>query len=398
MNQPSSSTNPKPRTTEQWAEFWIELARKQLCRSGADPAAIQSATEALRPLLIQTNLHPRLIPVQRIQSFLGDLEQRDPPRRDAASRGLLALYQALQSRHAEPCRERIEAIVALGNNRTTELLKRLQEQLRLRNYSYRTIEVYTAAVGKFLVSLHHWPTPQDQDAIEKHLLALREQHHLAPRTVNLHAAAINFLYREVLDLGRAARNIPRMKTGRQLPKVYAPTDLEKIITTIVNPKHRLVIMLGYGCGLRLNELARLQPRQIDWQRNLILIHGKGSKERQVMLDPTIAAALRQHLDENPTLSYIFEGRTPGEPYSRRTIEMIYENACLKAKVARRGGIHSLRHSFATHLLEYGTDLRQIQVLLGHADIKTTQIYTHVSDEVVEKIKSPLAALNLKKRT
>jgi len=126
------------------------------------------------------------------------------------------------------------------------------------------------------------------------------------------------------------------------------------------------------------------------------LKGKGNKQRQVMLDPTIASELKNYLEFHNNNTYIFEGAKKGKPYSRRTIQKIYENACKKARIKRKGGIHTLRHSFATHLLEQGIDLRQIQEVMGHSSIKTTQIYTHVNSETIKNIKSPIAGMVKKK--
>jgi len=136
---------------------------------------------------------------------------------------------------------------------------------------------------------------------------------------------------------------------------------------------------------KFTSLIIIQPRinvegASEDHRNVIRAHGKGSKERDLPIDETISPIIQEYLDSNPKLIYLFEGRRKGHPYPKRTIEKIYDNACHKAKIQKRGGIHSLRHSYATHLLEQGTDLRQIQMLLGHSSIKTTQIYTHVSQE------------------
>jgi site-specific recombinase XerD len=159
-----------------------------------------------------------------------------------------------------------------------------------------------------------------------------------------------------------------------------------------DPKHKLILMLAYGCGLRLAEIAVLRPSDIDWNREVIRIHGKGSKERDVPLDQCFHIPLKTYLAANRGLVYLFEGSEERRPYPPRTIQKIYDNVCNKSKIQRRGGIHSLRHSFATHLLEQGVDLRKIQVLPGHSSVKTTQIYTHISREEIAKIRSPLASL------
>lgn len=158
-----------------------------------------------------------------------------------------------------------------------------------------------------------------------------------------------------------------------------------------HPKHRLVLMLAYGCGLRLNELRMVKFAHFDWDRQTVLVkQGKGEKDRVVMVDPTLAIELRQWEALNRGKQYLFEGAVANQPLSTRTIQKIYESACARVGAPPRGGIHSLRHSFATHLLEQGVDLRYIQVLLGHASSKTTEVYTHVATHVIAQIRSPIA--------
>jgi integrase/recombinase XerD len=204
--------------------------------------------------------------------------------------------------------------------------------------------------------------------------------------------AINFFYLEVLKLPNAVIDVPRMKPGKQLPKVYSQKEIGTILSHEHNEKHRLVLMVAYGCGLRLGEIVALRPSDFNWDRSIIRIHGKGSKERDLPLDQCLRNPVRQYIAAHPGLSYLFEGSEKGQPYPSRTVQKIYDNACARAGVQRCGGIHTLRHSYATHLLEQGVDIRKIQTLLGHSSIKTTQIYTHVSSEEIAKIRSPLASL------
>jgi len=271
---------------------------------------------------------------------------------------------------------------------------RLCDACRVRNYSRRTETNYAAFVKKFLAHTVKQPAQITKEDVQTYLLQLRHEGNLAPRTVNLAAAAIQFFLREVVGLASAIEGIPRMKPGRSLPAVYALAEVERMLNATDNPKHRLLLMIVYGCGLRLEEATRLRPRDVQWQRGLLRIHGKGAKDRDVPLEPFVAEALRAHLAASPDLVYVFEGADPGQPYSRRTISKIYEHACANAGVPKRGGIHSLRHSFATHHLEQGTDLRHIQTVLGHANVKTTMIYTHVNSDALAKIRSPIANLKL----
>ena len=226
---------------------------------------------------------------------------------------------------------------------------------------------------------------------------MKEEKNYAAKTVNLATAAIVFLYNEVLGIPIVPSSLPRMKTGRPLPKVYSQVDIEKIILSEGNYKHRLMLMLAYACGLRLSELRFIKPGDIDLERNIVWIRrGKGSKDRRVMLDAAIKPELTAFLRSGKGKTFLFEGYEPGKALTAMTISKIYRHACKKAGIEPLGGIHTLRHSFATHLLEHGTDLRYIQELLGHASSKTTEIYTHVSSSAISRIRSPIAHLNLKK--
>jgi integrase/recombinase XerD len=319
-----------------------------------------------------------------------------PPKREINDR--IWLKTDFQKRHEcfSPSNSTPHPDGTIGVHFNKELLiKRLTDELDVRNYSKRTVCTYTEAVRRYFDSLKKSPGNDDGQAIKTHLLSLKYSNGYAARTVNLAAAAISFFYREIIRESTPVDSLPRMKPGKSLPKVYSAEELERMIGVLENEKHRLVLFMAYGCGLRLSEIQNLKPKDIDWDRGVIRIKGKGAKDRQVMLDPCIAVFLKNYLSKRPNLVYLFEGQTAGSPYPKRTIEKIYDNACRAAGIARKGGIHSLRHTFATHLLEQGTGLRQIQELLGHSSIKTTEIYTHVSNKEISKIRSPLASLRIK---
>ena len=395
VNKPVSDR--KPKSPEEWADFWVEVMQSNLRRKGLEEGKTSDVGKIVHSFFASESVHPCLIGIERIRLFLEKYcIKNDGTGLDLTIQGLLALYEALQRKYEIESRERISFITEFRESIKDKaaLLRKLNDQLKSRNYSYRTIKLYQSAVADYLDFLHKKPSLLDRIDFKKYLLFLKNEKNLAPRSINLINTAITFFYREVLELYEVVENIPRMKPGKNLPNVYSQQDIGKIISHVDNQKHRLVLMLCYGCGLRLGEIRLLKPGDIEWNRNIIKVHGKGSKERQVMLDPSIGAALKQHFSAQPGCVYIFEGEKKGKPYSRRTIEKIYEHACRKARIKRVGGIHTLRHCFATHLLEQGTDLRQIQELLGHSSIKTTQIYTHVSKEQIEKIKSPIASLNL----
>ena len=273
-----------------------------------------------------------------------------------------------------------------------QMMEKMVQELKLKEYSAQTIKNYCSFAREYLYRLTTIPSPDSTAEPKQFLLYLRDEKGLAPRTINLASAALSFFYQKVLKSPLMTDKIPRMKTGFQLLKVYSQEDIGRIMDAAVNPKHKLVLMLAYGLGLRLNEIVHLKPTDIDWEREIIRINGKGSKQRDLPLDSCIAEPLRAYLQANTGLKYIFEGSVKSKPYPSRTIQKIYHNAVRKAGIQPRGGIHSLRHSFATHLPEQGKDTREIQFLLGHSSIKTTQIYTYVSREQIAGIRSPLASI------
>ena len=275
-----------------------------------------------------------------------------------------------------------------------EYLKNLQAELKVRNYSSRTIKNYGAAVSQYLHWLKKTPSEKDVPEIKKFQLYLKEARKYSPRTINLVTAAVQFFYIKVLNFKLPLETLPRMKTGRPLPKVYSEQEIGKIISSVSNPKHRLIIMFAYGCGLRLSELSYLKREDFDLDRDIINIRkAKGMKDRTVMIDEVLKPEIENYLKMTEGQTWLFEGQTPGKKIASRTIELIYDHACRNAGVAKKGGIHCLRHSFATHLLEQGTDLRYIQELLGHSSSKTTEIYTHVSKSAITRIRSPLAKID-----
>jgi site-specific recombinase XerD len=309
-------------------------------------------------------------------------EQPGPvPAADVAATPVVATSPAASSTRPDP-----------QNSEKAALLIKLKEMLELKGRLKPTIRNYMRLVRAYLDYIKRPPGPSDGPAIKEYLLRLKNNLCQSPRTINLSAAAISFFYNVVLDTHAAVEKLPRMRPGKDLPKVYGQGDIWKILDSVNNDKHRLVLILGYGFGLRLSEIDLLRIKDIDWDREVIRIRGKGAKERDLPIDPSIEPILRSYADAHSGQVYLFEGEEKGRPYPRRTIEKIYDNACRKAGIQKKGGIHSLRHSYATHLLEQGTDLRQIQALLGHSNIKTTQIYTHVSREEMAKVRSPFASL------
>lgn len=275
-------------------------------------------------------------------------------------------------------------------------LDQLHKELLVRNYSKNTVRSYTDAVAKYLDRLQRPPSSEDSEKIKDHMAFLGSELFFAPRTINLHSAALTFFYAHVVGVTNIPSLTIRMKTGRQLPKVYSIQEIESIISALTNETHRLIVLLTYACGLRLGEVRSLAVKDIDFDCKLVRIcSGKGNKDRIVMLDDSIKPILQKHYNKCCGQKWLFTSSLTGLQLTPRTISKIYETACDKAAVPRKGGIHTLRHSFATHLLENGTDLRYIQALLGHSSSKTTEIYTHVASNRIALIRSPASKLRLK---
>lgn len=252
-------------------------------------------------------------------------------------------------------------------------LSRVKEDLQLRKSSPKTIKVYLYYIKKFLEANASYRT-----------FFLRLNNH-SENTIRLASAAIRFYLRgEKIYF----ENIPLPKKPKKLPIVLSKKEIERMISFTANIKHKLVISILYSAGLRLSELINLKQTDVDLARNIIFIkQGKGKKDRITLLSKRVKKLLKEYYVLVGERNYVFSGRKG--KYSSKTIQEIIKQSSKKAGIKKRVTPHTLRHSFATHLLERGIDIRIIQKLLGHENIRTTQIYTHVALNSFEKIKSPL---------
>ena len=269
------------------------------------------------------------------------------------------------------------------------------EMLQLRNYSYNTIKNYR---NMFTVFLKHFPNCKPsaitKEEIMQYLWDRRNKEGWSATMQNQIINAIKFFYEEVLKKQREYYDLPRAQKPFKLPTVLSEEEVKKIFDMVENRKHKIMLFLAYSAGLRVSEIVALKLNDIDNKRMVINIRqAKGMKDRQVMLSEKILDLLRNYYKEYKPSLWLFEGVNK-EQYNVRSIQKIFFNAKQKAGIKKKGGIHSLRHSFATHLLEGGTDLRYIQSLLGHTNIKTTIKYTHVSKKEIAKITSPFDKLGI----
>ncbi|TCX54619.1 recombinase XerC [Dehalobacter sp. 12DCB1] len=213
--------------------------------------------------------------------------------------------------------------------------------------------------------------------------------------VNQSISAIKFFFFSVLGRTDICYNLPRPKKEEILPDVLSQEEVFCILRSVKNIKHRAILFLIYSAGLRVSEVVNLQVNDIDKSRMLIHIRqAKGRKDRYSILSEITLNILRKYVREYKVKDWLFKGGNEGSHLSERSVQNIFKEACTKANIKKDVSVHSLRHSFATHLLEGGTDLRYIQELLGHKNSKTTEIYTHVSQRDLAKIHSPIDALDI----
>ncbi len=270
-----------------------------------------------------------------------------------------------------------------------------RQLLLIKNYSENTIKAYTLQFHQLLRILGKTDVSiLTRERIEKYLYLLVTNYKYSESNLNGAINAIKFYFEHVLGRQKEFYNIPRPRTPKLLPDVLAEDEVSGIIKTINNLKHKAIIMTGYSAGLRASEIISLKIKDIDNKRMMIKVErGKGNKDRYVPLSKTLLGVLRDYYVKYKPKVYLFEGIN-GKQYCVRSAQEILANAKIKLKVTKKGSLHLLRHSFATHLLEGGTDIRYIQELLGHNNIKTTLRYTHVTPKAIKKIQSPLDKLDL----
>jgi site-specific recombinase XerD len=269
-------------------------------------------------------------------------------------------------------------------------LQRLQDMMVLKGFSPNTIRCYTIEFAQLLYLLKDFPVTQlTAERLQSYFLYCAKELQLSENQIHSRMSAIKFYFERVLHQDKMFFDIPRPKKPSQLPKALNAHEVKQLLNACDNIKHKLVLQLCYGMGLRVSEIVNLKIEDIDSGNMRVLIkRGKGKKDRYTNLPESVLEDLRNYYRAFRPKEYLFEGQYGGQ-YSIRSVQLVFKNAMQKAGIRKTIGIHGLRHSYATHLLELGTDLSFIQKLLGHNDIKTTQIYAKVSDPQVQKVKSPL---------
>lgn len=268
-----------------------------------------------------------------------------------------------------------------------EYLEKTRVELKLRNYSIKTIKAYLGCLREYFDFKKINPERIDEEKIKQFLLNKQDKNY-SSQTINLYLNAIKFFYREVLKIPQKI-NLKFAKRSKKLPVVLSREEIKSIIEQIKNPKHKLIISLAYGAGLRVSEVISLKVKDINLDELTVhLKDAKGKKDRLTIIPESIRNDIKILISEKSLDEIVFASERGGK-LTERTAQKIFENGMKKAGIKKGATFHSLRHSFATHLLENGVDVRYVQELLGHSNIRTTQIYTQVTNPKLKNIKSPL---------
>ena len=267
--------------------------------------------------------------------------------------------------------------------------------LSARRYSSSTIRTYTSMFEEFI---NYYPQHRPEEITEREILVflryLVEDRQVSTSYQNQSINAIKFYYEQVLGGSRKFYFIERPVKERKLPVVLSEQEVVRILSSVNNLKHKCLLMIIYSAGLRISEALNLKPKDLDSKRMQVTVrNAKGKKDRMSLLSKSILPILRSYYQLYEPKEYLFAGADGGK-YSARSAQNVFKKACKKARIQKKATLHTLRHSFATHLLEKGTDLRYIQTLLGHGSSRTTEIYTHVSTKALKDIESPLDSLTL----
>lgn len=271
----------------------------------------------------------------------------------------------------------------------SKLRQEMLKEMELRGYSPRTIESYVSHIKRYASYYGKCPSQLGEDEIKDYLhYTIKEQK--SASYVNALYSALKFLYETTLQREWNNFKIPRVKQGKKLPVILHEEEVSTLLNSISNIKHKAILMTIYGGGLRVSEVSNLKLIDIDSvSMQIHICQGKGKKDRYSILSKTNLKVLRDYCKLYRPRVWLFEGSKNGEPITSRTIQRVFKKATRDAGIHKDVSVHSLRHSFATHLLNNGTDLAYIQRLLGHSNITTTTVYLHLRKIDILKVKSPL---------
>jgi len=265
---------------------------------------------------------------------------------------------------------------------TTE---RIRVAMTARGYSPKTISLYIRHNLELLEFCGKPPEAVTAEDIPPYLSDIIAARRMSLSKLNIAISSLKFFYAEVL--GRQfAIGIKRPRKDHKLPSVLSKDEVSRILASLENPKHRALLMLVYASGLRVSEVVSLRPEDLDLERHVVVVRSaKGRKDRLTLLSDTACASVKAYRELYQPITWLFPGQVPTSHITTRTAQLVFEHAKRRAGIAKKSSVHTLRHSFATHLLESGTDIRYIQKLLGHSSLKTTEIYTHVSNHDISRI-------------
>ncbi len=279
----------------------------------------------------------------------------------------------------------------------TEMRRRMEEELKLRGCGPRTQKSYLEWVARFAQHHRRAPEQMGEEQVRSYLMYLLEERKLSRSTLVQALCALKFFYNHVLHRPCEVEDLrfPRQQK-KKLPRVLSESEVRRLLESAGNLKDQVILMTLYGSGLRLSELIHLQVSDIDSGKMQIRVRqGKGGKDRNVVLSQNLLGALRRYFRQYRPVKWLFYGQTPQQPIDDRAIQRMVRCLSERAGLRERVTTHTLRHSFATHLLEHGTELPYIQELLGHRNIKTTMLYLRVSPPALRKVISPLDRLDWK---
>jgi len=267
-------------------------------------------------------------------------------------------------------------------------LESMRRELQIRNYSKRTIESYVRCVRAFFIYQHSQDNKSCLNESIKRFILKKKEQGLSAQTLNVYLQAIKFYFKAVEDSEHVI-SIPLPKKEKKIPVVLSKGEIVKILSLTKNNKHRLLLSVAYGAGLRVSEVVHLQVADVNLDGLTIHIRkSKGNKERITVFPESLEIEMRGWISKKDPPDFVFSSARGGS-LTTRTAQEVFKQALQRAGINKQATFHSLRHSFATHLLEDGVDVRYIQKLLGHTSIRTTERYTHVTNPALKRIKSPL---------
>lgn len=277
------------------------------------------------------------------------------------------------------------------HNNNHEAMLTMRQELELLSYSANTIRTYLNEFAQLLYVLKSFPVQNlSPERLRSYFQYCKNQEKLSENAIHSRINAIKFYFEKVLGRERFFYDIPRPKKHKLLPKVVSEEKVLKVLLDTPNLKHKTILMTAYSCGLRVSEVVALRLNCLDFDRKQIFIRkSKGKKDRYIPLGNYLIGLLKSYIHEYQPMEFLFEGQFTGGNYSPRSAQELFKSALKRCGLPDHLTFHSLRHSYATHLLDAGTDIRFIKELLGHNDIKTTIRYTHVSQRSLERIENPL---------